>query len=174
MKRKKAGKAGAILLIISILMIVIGGITFVRALGPSAGPINSKKTLILKDGKTKEVTLKEGEYSVWVKENTVERVNLSVQDEEGNSVYEEPYYHQMQSIVIMDTTYSKIGSLSLDDKGEYTFQADVDCELYIHEPYEDMAGMLIGGLLFLFGILWIMIGIILTKKGMVDVESIEG
>jgi len=155
MDRKKLAVVGAVLL-------VIGSIGLVFSLAQMGGvaeafqdPENDALKTLNFDGEgSKTVELEEGEYEIWTEEGE-EIDTLDVTDEEGDSVFERD---EGETITIdrpgsEERAYDKIGTLHIEERGEYTFETDERCTLYVtdHHPFFDLFGSMLLSILMLFG-----------------------
>lgn len=106
------------------------------------------ETLTFDGSGSKNVTLEEGDYEIWTEEEDdfgpgEEDIvgSLEVTDEEGNSVFERD---EGETITIDkpgsgERAYEKVGNLNISESGEYTFETDERCILYVteSEPFFD-------------------------------------
>lgn len=132
------------LFVVSIILLLIGsfGLTFsmtqiedVRE-GLHDPENDALKTLEFEGGESKTVDLEEGVYDIWTKERK-EVDSLEVTDSQENSVYEQD---RSQTITIdrpssEERAYEKLGGIDINEDGEYIFETDERCTLYVTDDY---------------------------------------
>lgn len=141
-------------MVIGIVLLIIGagGIAFSIAgtgdvmMGLPDPENDALKTVNLDGTESKTVTLEEGEYEIWAEEG--DNVGpLDVTDEEGNSVFERSVG---ENITIDrpgsdERSYEKVGDLDINEEGNYTFETNQSCTLYVNEnqPVFDFLGSVV-------------------------------
>ncbi|MBS3790848.1 MAG: hypothetical protein KGY66_08040, partial [Candidatus Thermoplasmatota archaeon] len=128
-----------IFLAIGILLIAGGLVSAFFGVQGLTGSIQDPSNVAIKslsfDGEgseSKTVELDAGSYDVWVEGEDREIRDLSVEGEEGNSVFEETTVSH--NISIGGRSYEKVGDLEISEDGNYTFTTEEECTLHVTEP----------------------------------------
>jgi len=146
---------GVILIILGIVSLIFGGIGVFDIIEGFEEPSEVSIETVDLDQDIETVSLPEGEYEVWIEGEEV--IDLTVEDEEGNSVFQRD---TTQSITIDGRSYEKIGNLQIEEDGNYTFQSDQEGTIYITEPISVLPGIFKTCGLIVFGILALILGVI--------------
>lgn len=164
-------------IVIGIVLLIIGagGIAFSIS---QAGDVmmglpdprdDALKTLDFGEAGTKTVTLEEGKYEVWAEKGD-NFSTLEVRDQEGISVFEQ---NEGETITIDrpgsdERSYEKVGEVDINEEGNYTFETDGSCTLYVtnDQPvFEFFGSLMISILVIVLSIVLVLVGVVLLVFG---------
>jgi len=127
---------GIILVILGVVALIFGGMGIFDIIEGIEEPSEVSIETVYLDQETETLSLPEGEYEVWIEGDEV--IDLTVEDEEGNSVFQRD---TTKSITIDGRSYEKIGNLQIEEEGAYTFQSNQEGTIHITEPISVLPGV---------------------------------